>query len=79
MVMGVPVLCGVEKARCVPLLCSDTTDGFCSLYPAYPFKETAAQHEGDAKSSVSFLTVGLMLNVEAEEISLGRRFMTARY
>lgn len=76
MVMGVPVLCGVEKARCVPLLCSDTTDGFCSLYPAYPFKETAAQHEGDASSRSG---VGLMLNIEAEEISLGSRFMTARY
>lgn len=64
MVMGVPVLCGVEKARCVPLLCSDTTDGFCSLYPAYPFKETAAQHEGDAKSSVSFLTLRSRFDAE---------------
>lgn len=55
MVMGVSVLCGVEKPRCVPLLCSDTTDGFCSLYPVYPFKETAAEHEGDAKPEFSEL------------------------
>lgn len=70
MVMGVILVCGVVKAQCVPLLCCDTTDGFSSLYPIYPFKETAAEHEGDMKQEFSELPgasgVGLMLNIEVE-------------